>query len=79
MWRARYVSKRYTVYGELDIVKVTKVGIKRWLGQIYRMQDLDRCRKVSLLKPECAARVGKPNLKWLQLAEDDLKMGVTYW
>jgi len=79
MWRTRYISERYAVYGELDIVKVIKVGRLRWLGQLCRMQELDPCRKLTLLKPESTGRVGKPKLRWLQSAEEDLKkMGVTY-
>ena len=80
MWRTRHISERYTVCGELDIVKVIKVGRLRWLGQLCRMQDLDPCRKLTLLKPESAGRVGKAKQRRLQSAEEDLKkMGVTYW
>jgi len=80
MWRTRYISESYAVYGELDIVKVIKVGRLKWLGQLCRMQELEPCRKLTLLKAESTRRVGKPKLRWLQSAEEDLKkMGVAYW
>jgi len=40
------------LYDELDIVKVIKIRRLRWLGHVFRMQELDPCRKLTLLKPE---------------------------
>ena len=68
------------LYNELGIDKVIKMGILRWLGHLFRMQELDPCRKLTLLKPESTRHVGKPKLRWLESLEKDLKkMGVTYW
>jgi len=39
------------------------------------MQDLDRCRKLNVLKPEGIRHVGNPELKWLESGEEDPKMG----
>jgi hypothetical protein len=62
---------------ELDMVKVIKIGRLRWLGQLIRMQELDPCRKLTVLKPEGTRRLGKPKLRWLESFEEDLKnMGV---
>ena len=65
VWRTRYNSGLYTLYDEPDVVKVVKIGGLRWLGQLFRMQELDPCRKLTLLKPEGTRRVGKPKLMWL--------------
>ena len=41
------------------------------------MQELDLCRKLTVLKPEGTRRVGTPKLGWFESAEEDLKdMGV---
>jgi len=46
-------------------VKVMKIGRMRRLGQLFRMQQLDPCRKLTILKPEGTRRVGKRRLMWL--------------
>ena len=80
IWRKRYSTELYAPYDELDIVKVIKMGRLRWLGQLFRMQELEPCRKLTHLKPESTRRVGKPKLRWLESVEEDLKkMGVKYW
>jgi hypothetical protein len=59
---------------------VIKIGILKWLGQLFRMQELDPCRQLAVLKPEGSWRVGKHELRWLERVEEDLKkMGVTNW
>jgi len=48
-----------------------------WLGHVFGMLELDRCIELTVLKPEGIRRVGKPNLRWLELVKEDLKnMGV---
>jgi hypothetical protein len=43
--RTRYNNELYTLYNELDIVKVTKIGRLRSLGQLFRVHELYPCRK----------------------------------
>ena len=65
---------------ELDIVTVIKIGRRRWLGHLFRMQELNYLTKFILTKPEGIRHVGKPRLRWLNLVEEDLKnMGVRNW
>jgi len=73
IWTARHSSELYTFYDELDIVRVTKTGRLVWLGYLSRMQELDPCRNLNLLKPEGTRRVGKPQLSWPESADEDLK------
>jgi hypothetical protein len=59
---------------------VIKIGRLRWLRHLFRRQELNPCRKLRFLKPEGNRRVGKPQARWLESAEDDLKkMGVRNW
>jgi hypothetical protein len=37
--RTRYNNELYTIYNKLDIVKVTKIGRMRWLGQLFRVHE----------------------------------------
>ena len=37
------------------------------------MQELDRCRKLTILKPEGTQRVGKLELRWLESFVEDLR------
>jgi hypothetical protein len=61
-------------------VRVIKIGRMRWLGQLFRMQELDPCRQLTLHKPEGTRHVGKPRTMWLESDETDLrKMGVKDW
>ena len=74
IWRTEYSNELYMLYDELDIVKVTKIGRLRQLEHLFRMPELDPCRKFTLLKPECTQLVGKRKLRWLESVEEDLKI-----
>jgi hypothetical protein len=63
IWRTVYSNELYTSYDELDMVKVIKVGRLRWLAHHFRIQELDPCRQLTVLKPEGTRRVGKPKLR----------------
>jgi hypothetical protein len=63
VWRTRCSTKLYVLCSELDIVKVAKTGRMRWLGHLFKMQKLDPCGKLTVLKPEGTRRVGNPKLR----------------
>ena len=68
------------LYNEPNIVKVIKTGRMRWLGHLCKMEELDPCRKFTVLKPEGTGHVGKPELRWLESVEEDRKnKGVSNW
>ena len=52
IWRTRYNSELYSPYNEPDIVKVVKIERLRSLVHLFRMKELDPCRKLTLLKTE---------------------------
>jgi hypothetical protein len=72
-WRTRYSNYFYTLYNELDIAKVIKTGRLRWLGHVFRMQEVGPCRKLTVRKPEGTRHLGEPKLRWLESVEEDLK------
>jgi hypothetical protein len=49
-WRTKYNSELYTLHDELDAVKMIKIGILRCMRHAFRMQELDPCRKLTILK-----------------------------
>ena len=51
-WRTRCGNDLYTLYDGLHVVNVIKIGRLRWLVRLFRMQEVDPCRKLTLLKPE---------------------------
>jgi hypothetical protein len=59
---------------------VVKVERLKWLGYFFRTQELDTCRKLTVLNTVGTRRVGKRNLRWLESFEEDLKnVGVRDW
>jgi hypothetical protein len=76
----RHNHELYKLYNEPDIVKVIKVGRLRWLGHLFRMQEQNSYRKLTLHNPEGTRRIGRPAVRWLDSAEEDLKtLGVRNW
>jgi len=58
-------------------VKVIKIGR---MGRPFRMQELDPCRKLTVLKRDGTLRVVKRRLMWLGSVEENVKnIGVRNW
>jgi hypothetical protein len=49
---------------------VIKTGRFRWLVQLFRMQKLDTCIRLTDHKPQDIRRLGKPELRWRESIED---------
>jgi hypothetical protein len=61
-------------------MKVVKSDKLRWLGHLFRMQEQNPYRKLTVHKPDSTRRVGRPVVRWLDSIEDDLKiLGITNW
>jgi len=69
----QHFSEISVILRRTETVKLVKIGRLRWLGHLFRMQKLDPFRKLTLFKPEGNRRVGKPNVRWLESVEEDLK------
>jgi hypothetical protein len=75
-----HFSEISVIIRRTNTVKVVKIGSLKCLGHLFRMQELDPCRKLTLLKPVGNRRVGKPNVRWLESVEEDLKkMSARKW
>jgi hypothetical protein len=80
IWGLRYNHELYQLYNEPDRMKVITSGRLRWLGQLFRNQKQNPCRKLTSHKPEGVRRVGRPAIRWLDSIEEDLKiMGFRNW
>jgi hypothetical protein len=65
---------------DIRVFEVVKIGRLKWPGHLFRMQELDPYRQLTVLQPENTRRVGRPKLRWCELAEEDLKnIGVRNW
>ena len=51
IWRAGHKNELYTLYDEPDMDKVVKIRRMEWLGHHCRMQELNPCRMLTVLKP----------------------------
>jgi len=59
---------------------VINIGGLRWLGHLFRLQEVDPCRKFTHLKLEGTELVGKRQLMWLVSVEEDVKnMSIRNW
>jgi len=50
-YNTRYKNELYTFYHGLYIVELIKIGRVWWLGQLFRMQEMDPCRKFTVVNP----------------------------
>jgi hypothetical protein len=71
IWGLRY---NHELYNEPDRMKVITSGRLRWLGQLFRNQGQNPCRKSTSHKPEGIRGVGRPAIRWLDSIEEDLKI-----
>jgi hypothetical protein len=58
------------------MIKVIKAGRLRWLGA----NETDPCRKVTFTKIEGRRKKGRPQIRWLDNVEQDLRvLGIQGW
>jgi hypothetical protein len=74
-----YHNELYTLYDEMDVVNVVKIGRLIWLEHVFGMQVLEPCGKLTVLKPVGTRRVGKRKLRRLKSVEDPKNMDVRNW
>ena len=73
IWRIRYNKELYEAYGDMEIIKIIKTMRIRWLGHLYREKETDPCRKVTFTIMDGKRKVGRPNIRWIDGVERDLK------
>jgi hypothetical protein len=56
-----------------EIVNEIKIGILECLGHVIRMEDTRTSKMIFRTKPENRRGVGRPNSRWFDDVEADLK------
>jgi transcription termination factor 2 len=79
-WRIKTNSELITKYKSQGIVTVIKIRRLEWLGHVNRMNETRSIKKIFEGKLEGKRGRGRPRLRWINDAEDDLrKLGVKRW
>jgi hypothetical protein len=80
VWCIRYNQELYGLYNEPDIIKVVKEARLRWLGHLYRTEELNPRNKLTFSKPMGRWKKGRPPVRWLGSVQQDLQtLGVRNW
>jgi hypothetical protein len=79
-WRIRTNAELRQLYNEFDTVAFIKKARLRWLGHVERMLSERVPKRMIYGKPGGSRRRGKPQLRWMDDVENDLRqMGVRRW
>jgi hypothetical protein len=79
-WRIRTNKELQDQYKSADILTSIKVRRLEWAGHVVRMDDERVVKTVFLGNPGGRRKPGRPRLRCLDYAEDDLKtLGVRRW
>jgi hypothetical protein len=59
---------------------MVKAARLRWLGHLYRTEELNTCKKLTYSKPTATRKKGRPPVRWLDNVQQDLQtMWVRNW
>ena len=77
----QFMTRGFSVqYYDFSIVKFIKSQRLRWAAHVMRMEKTRTTRKITEWTPYKARPVGRPRLRWMDQAEEDLKrMKITGW
>jgi hypothetical protein len=80
IWRIRYNTKLYQLFGEPDIIKEIKSRRVRWLGHLFRTNENNPSRELTFTTLHGTRGVGRPPTRWLKSVKGDLRnTGVGIW
>lgn len=74
VWRQRYNHELYELYDDVDLVKRVRINRLRWLGHLVRMENNTPAKVVFDSGPEGKRRRGRPNLRWKDGVEADVRL-----
>ena len=76
-WRRRYNDELMAMYGELDIIRLSRL---RRIGHIGRMMSGRKVPQICFNQPEGKRKRGRPKNKWWDSVQEDIrKCGVKGW
>jgi hypothetical protein len=61
VWRIKYNDELYSLYKDLDVIRVIKVARLRWVGHLVRMEENSPCKKITFSQPEGSWKKGRRN------------------
>jgi hypothetical protein len=64
----------HVTYRKTNIVTTIKVRRLQWAGHVVRMPDDRTVKTVFVGKTDGSRKAGRPNLRWLDCIENDLKL-----
>jgi hypothetical protein len=80
VWRRRNNAELYGLYQDVSVVKFIKINRLRWLGHLFRMDDLELPKRVLFSDPVGRRSVGRPKLRWLDdVVADCRALGQRNW
>jgi hypothetical protein len=76
----RYSYELYEIVNDPNIVNYIKVKRLAWAGHLVRMNSDRTVKKIFNTKPDGARSVGRPELRWEDCVDQDLRiLGVKKW
>jgi hypothetical protein len=73
VWRIRSNLELQNAYKSSHIVAEMKIRKLEWLGHLVRMEDTCIQKIIFNIKPEGRCGVGRPEVRWLDDVEADMK------
>jgi hypothetical protein len=78
--RIRYNQELYGLYNEPDVIKMVKAARLRWLGHLYRTEELNPCKKLTFSRPTGTRKEGRSPVRWMDNVQQDLQtLGIRNW
>ncbi|GFV23302.1 uncharacterized protein TNCV_4780161 [Trichonephila clavipes] len=72
-WRTRYNFELYRLYKEPQVTQVIRSNRLRWLGHIWRSPENNQTRAYTFKNPMGSRTRGRPQTRWIDDVENDLK------
>jgi hypothetical protein len=65
-WRIRYNDELYQPFAEPDIIREIKARRVKWMGHLFRANELHPCRMLTFATLYGTRRLGRPPIRWLE-------------
>jgi hypothetical protein len=77
VWRRHYNKEVYSLFNDVNIMKIIKINGLRLAGHVIRREYEEIIKIIMRIKLEWKRKKGRPRMRWLDGVEKDLRnMGV---